>query len=416
MQLRFTPPLVVRTFGANFNQGLFATFTCLATIGTCSAVIFNSSQAQQSLGNAFDPLKKAFEASILSSGLINLGNTFKSWGESIFNSKDEFIDWLGRYFDVNGLKSGVAELYGKLKVWVEIVYNWFATKFLKFIENIPQMVKDWKKLRLSLFKWGTFLGGGGGSALWAMFGTGDNWDKLGELMGHPNFEDMMNDFNKLVQDNEEAFKDMGSEGIQDILQKYLDNPEEAQKAAKELLEEQEKKKEENKKDSEKKEEEKSDELSTQEISEKFNPQKGGNPETPGQVFSNMVQHSLKGLVDLPYSLFGVSSNLIKEKAEAGMKEYLANIENDVKTRKNKSSEVKKQFLDILSNEEERKQFIDALAKAAMKAYQGITNKKPDIETLTDEFVKGLEGSVTEICKDENNCESVDLSETLKKQG
>ncbi|OAL10541.1 hypothetical protein A6V39_00555 [Candidatus Mycoplasma haematobovis] len=100
------------------------------------------------------------------------------------------------------------------------------------------MVQNWRKLRLSLFKWGTFLGGGGGSALWAMFGSGDNWDKLSALMEREDFGEMMSTFADLVEKNDETFIKMDQDEMKEIIEKYLDDPEEAQKAAKELLEKQ----------------------------------------------------------------------------------------------------------------------------------------------------------------------------------
>ncbi|OAL10578.1 hypothetical protein A6V39_00740 [Candidatus Mycoplasma haematobovis] len=398
MQLRITPPLAVKAAGSSFKPSISAVLSGLTTAGTCTAVVLNSSGAKETITSSLGIFREAFTNSYLYDGIKKTTETFGDWFAVIINSKDDFRDWVKSYLGPDGLKSGTVEFYNKLHSWVDIVYNWFATKFIEFIGNIPEMVKNWDKLRLSLFKWGTFLGGGGGSALWAMFGTGANWSKLGDLMGHPHFEDMMNDLNQLVQDNEEAFKEMGSEGIEDILQKYLDNPEEAREAAKELLKEQ---KEMNEKDQEEKKEKQ--ELSSEEIKEKFNPSQAGQPPTVPAVFSGMVTQGLKKLLSNSYS-FAPPEDM----ARKAMNEYLSKIEADVEKEKEKSNRkpsVKAKFWDIIKDKKE--EFVNTLAIAAKKAYDNATDLK--LKTLTDKFVEAL----TAPCENEEQCDAGGLVEALE---
>ncbi|OAL10561.1 hypothetical protein A6V39_00655 [Candidatus Mycoplasma haematobovis] len=390
----------------------------MTAVGTCSTISFNLDKAN-SIGKALEPIKNTYIFNLFSKGIFNLNNTFKDWGGSIFNSKDAFIDWLNRYFDVNGFKAGVVALYEKLHNWAGIVYRWFRDKFLEFVGNIPKIVENWKQIRLSLFKWGTFLGGGGGSALWSMLGVGANWSKLGDLMGHPDFMEMMNDFNQLVQDNEEAFKEMGPEDVEDILQKYLDNPEEAKQAAKDLLQEQKERKEkeekdkENKSQEEKKDEEKqekSKELSVEEIKEKFNPSQAGQPPTVPAVFSNMVTEGLKKLQSLSYFSFGGSNLEIESKAKEGMEKYLESLKNDVEKEKAKRSRkpsVKSEFLDIIAQEKEA--LVNALATAAVKAYRSSESLK--IEALTQKFIEAL----TIPCEGGKDCDADELVKALSNE-
>ncbi|OAL10567.1 hypothetical protein A6V39_00685 [Candidatus Mycoplasma haematobovis] len=381
----------------------------MTAAGTSTAVIFNLDRAKNTVDSAFGTVKQVFLNSYLYDGIKKTGDTLKDWFTVIINSKDDFREWVKNYLGADGLKSGAVDLYRKLYDWGGIVYRWFRDKFLVFISNIPQMVKDWKKIRLSLFKWGTFLGGGGGSALWAMFSSGANFDKLGELMGRDDFEDMMNDFNKLVQDNEDSFKEMGSEGIQDIIQKYLDNPEEAKQAAKELIKEQEEK---NKENEQKKEEEKEPkkELSSEEIQDKFNPKKGGKPETPGAVFNSMVSKGIeKMLASKHASSFDSPIKSIESEIENGMREYISAIEEDLKktaAKNSKVSKAKQDFLDTIKDAKEL--FIKSLAKSVTQAYQISDSRKPE------DLKKKLAEVLTIPCLDGDDCNADGLTEVLTK--
>ncbi|OAL10559.1 hypothetical protein A6V39_00645 [Candidatus Mycoplasma haematobovis] len=412
MQLNLTPPLVVRTFGANFNQILSATFTGLTVAGTCSAVVFNFAQAQKSLGSAFDPLKKVWEASFLSSGINKLGDTFNSWAQAIFGSKDDFRSWLQRYLGIDGVKSGVSELYHKLVAWATIVYEWFRDKFIKFIGNIPDMVKNWDKLRLSLFKWGTFLGGGGGSALWAMFGSGDNWGKLADLIGNPEFEGVVDKFSKLVEENGAAFSEMNEEEAKEMFEAILDDPKEAEALLGELLDEQkeknEKKKEELKKEGKENEEPK-EELEKEEIVEKFKNSGGGSPNNPTEAFGDMVGSALQGMVDIsPTKLWDTD---IAHTAKTKMKEYIDTLRKDVE-KKARKSDVKQKFLDAIKDNETA--FILSLAEAAKKAFEAI--KKPSqqvkYEDLAKKFGEILEEEFTVEATDGDGEEGISIREKV----
>ncbi|OAL10615.1 hypothetical protein A6V39_00925 [Candidatus Mycoplasma haematobovis] len=203
MYLKLTPPFS-ELLSFNCRQLLVSCLAGTVIVGSGSVLVFNSSISTK-LNEAIRPAFAQLALTPFGKGINALGNTISEWGASVVGKKDDFQQWFQSFFNIDGIKSGTLELYEKLVAWAKIVYEWFANKFLKFIGNIPEMVKNWKELRLSLFKWGTFLGGGGGSALWAMFGNSANWSKLGDLMGHPKFEEMINDFNTLVQENPRRF-------------------------------------------------------------------------------------------------------------------------------------------------------------------------------------------------------------------
>ncbi|OAL09930.1 hypothetical protein A6V39_03395 [Candidatus Mycoplasma haematobovis] len=410
MQLRL--PLATKAVGFKFNSSVTAILSGLTAVGTCSSIIFNSESARSSISSSLSTLKNTAVTQVFLDGFNKVGNTFQNWGSAIINSKDDFVDWLERYLGINGIKSGTVALYEKLRVWVGIVYEWFATKFIKFIKNIPEMVKNWKELRLSLFKWGTFLGGGGGSAFWAMFGSGDNWGKLGELMGRPDFMDMMNDFSTLVQDNPEAFEELGAEGIEEIIEQYLEDPEKAKEAAKELIEEQKEKKEEANKDKEKDPEEKkepnSEELTADEIKEKFN-SKSGKPKDVTGVLGNVVAQGLVPILELPNSsFFGFEAEKAKKVAKEHMNKYIEELRKNIGSKK-KGPE--KEFLDLVEGNNQN-ELVEFLAGVATSAY-GKVSSNVKYEVFAQQFSKELESKITQPCEDENNCDATDLAQKFK---
>lgn len=247
-----------------------------------------------------------------------------------------------------------------------------------------------------------------------MFGSGENLGRLAELMGREDFGEMMDDFNTLVQDNPKAFEDLGAEGIEKIIEAYLDDPDKAKEAAKELIQEQKDRKEEAKEEKNKlqeKEEEKentSKELTAEEISNKFDSSKTGNPPDKGTVFKGMVDGGLKKLLFFgSYSFKPISE--IKETARKGMEEYLENLNTVVKKenkKKGKKPSVKAQFMEIINKGDNKNKLLDALADAAVKAYDKFSNKK--LESLTDEFVKAL----TKPCSGDD-CDADVLQKALK---
>ncbi|OAL10015.1 hypothetical protein A6V39_03820 [Candidatus Mycoplasma haematobovis] len=372
----------------------------MTAAGTCSAFVFNLDKANQ-FGNALSPLKNTFIVSFFSRGILNLSDTLKSWGESIVNSKDAFIDWLNRYFDVNGLKAGTVELYNKLHDWALIVYEWFATKFLRFIENIPWIVQNWKQIRLSLFKWGTFIGGGGGGALWGMFSSFDNWGKLSELMGNEDFTGAVEKFAELVDQNPDAFKDMGEEAMKEILEKIMEDPKDAKEIAEKLLQEQ---KEKNK---DKKDEEQKEELDKEQIQESFaNPK--GSPQSKEEVFGYLVGSALQSLVDVKSSAFGSPVKEIEDKTRKAMTEYIQFVKEKVnkKTREGKAS---KDFIDALGNKENT--LINELVKVATEAFD---KKRGSFENLKNSFEKIMKDRFTvEIGEGGDQSEAVELDNIIK---
>ncbi|OAL10574.1 hypothetical protein A6V39_00720 [Candidatus Mycoplasma haematobovis] len=415
MQLRFTPPLVTTVATSGFRQGISSILSGLTVAGAFSTVIFSSNLASEKVSEPLDKFVKVLKASPLYDGIAQVATTLKDWGSAVVGAKDDLKSWIERYLGADGLKSGVAQLAEKLQAWGLIVYNWFATKFIEFVKNIPKMVQEWDKLRLSLFKWGTFLGGGGSSALWAVFSSGENFDKFSKLMERDDFGEIMSSLTKLVEENNEAFNNMESEELQEIIEKFLDEPDEAKKTTEELLKKQEEKKEEAKKDPT--QEDKEPQLEEQEIKDAFSPRKGGNPQTTAEVLGSMAERGLGSLLDLPYSSFGgFSLDLARNKAKAAMNQYIQDIRSDVEKetkRKNAKPSAKKQFLDIIQASET--QFVDALAKNAMIAASNIT-KKPKLEDLAKEFAKALEGAFTTVCQDNEDCAEVDIAGLLNKKG
>ncbi|OAL10593.1 hypothetical protein A6V39_00815 [Candidatus Mycoplasma haematobovis] len=398
MQLRFTPPLVTTVATSGFRQGISSILSGLTVAGAFSTVIFSSNLASEKVSESLDKFIQGLKASLLYDGIAQVATTLKDWGSAVVGAKDDLKSWVERYLGADGLKSGVATLYEKLHVWANIVYDWFANKFLKFISNISEMVKNWKQLRLSLFKWGTFLGGGGGSALWVMFGSGENWDKLGELLGNPEFADIAEKFSKLVEDNGEAFASMDKEEAQEILEQFLENPEVAKEITEELLEDQ---KEKNK---EKKEDEKKDELSKDEIKEAFS--KGGSPKDPQGVFQNMLGGGIQSLVDLSNSFFGGS---LENTAKKAMQDYVDHLKKEVSKGevKSKADKAKQEFLKALEEDKEG-QLIKALTDSTVKAYKRVELRgKVTFEELSKELGSILESDYTEECRD--NCEGEGVS-------
>ncbi|OAL10547.1 hypothetical protein A6V39_00585 [Candidatus Mycoplasma haematobovis] len=396
MQLRFTSPLVTRVAGSSFKSSISAVLSGMTAVGTLTAVALNSGNTGSTILESLDPVKKALLNDTLLNGIQKVTETFKEWGSAIVGSKDAFKEWLDSYLGPDGFKSGTVTLYQKLNDWGLIVYRWFRDKFWKFITNIPDMVQNWRKLRLSLFKWGTFLGGGGGSALWAMFGSGDNWDKLGELMGRPDFEEIMGDLGKLMENNSDAFEKMDTEEVKEIFEKFLHETDEAKEATKELL----KKQEERQKDKSEEEKEK-EQLTEEEIQERFKPPSGGNPLDTKAVFGNMVSGGLKKLVGLfnsksKSSIEGKSPYLA---AIEGMKDYIDLIDKDIKQEQSRKKEgtPKQQFAEVIK--ENKFAFISAIAGVAEKAYRKLPTPQSNGKEVTEKemaeaFMKEFENSFT----------------------
>ncbi|OAL10522.1 hypothetical protein A6V39_00460 [Candidatus Mycoplasma haematobovis] len=419
MQLRFTPPLSVRTTGVGFKQGLSVTLTGVTTIGAFTVVTFNSDKARTSIADSFEPIKQLLGDSVFLNGINQLGETLFGWGSSIVASKDAFKEWLNNYFGPDGLKSGAVKLYEKLVAWGEIVYGWFRDKFIEFIKNIPQMVKDWDKLRLSLFKWGTFLGGGGGGALWAMFGSFDNWGKLADLMGNEEFMGAVEKFSELVDKNTDAFKDMGQEAMQEILERIMEEPKDAKEIIEDLLKEQKDMAEKEKKEREEKqqkgekvedEEQKEPQLEQEHIKESLKKSKGS-PQSKEEVFGYLVGDALKSLMSMPNS-FDSPITAIKERAKDAINKYMSNVKEESK-KKTKVGKANLEFLEAFGQDEEKqKQFVDELANIAKSAfsigYQSFDELARAFEKIMqDKFTVPMEGNGEE-------GEGVDLSNMVKK--
>lgn len=404
MQLSFAP-LLARTSIFSFKQGLSGALTIITTVGAISVVAFNVANTKDSLVKALEPLSKLLKNSSLLNGITELGSKLHSWGSAIVGTKDAFKEWLSNYLGPHGFKAGVAKLYEKLYDWAYVVYSWFRDKFLIFIQKIPDMVKNWDKLRLSLFKWGTFLGGGGGAALWAMFGSGENLDKLGELMARDDFEEIMSDLGKLLENNSETFENMDTEEVQAILEKFLHETDDAKAATKELLKQEEEKKktaaEEAKKEEKEQDKEKMEEkLTEEEIKKAFAPPSGGAPKTMKQAFGKMTALGFKNVVDLQKSF--LSDESARTVAIKGMKKYIELLEKDIEQdkKRNKEDKIKTQFVATINKDKEK--FINALGDVVETASENLRkrgNYDFKLDDLVKEFLSTFEAKYTTVAAD-----------------
>ncbi|OAL10558.1 hypothetical protein A6V39_00640 [Candidatus Mycoplasma haematobovis] len=373
----------------------------ITTVGTLTAVALNAGSSKDSIIQSLEPIKKALLNDVLLSGISKVGDTLYQWGTAIVATKDDFKVWLHNYLGADGLKSGVVALYEKLYGWIEIVYTWFKDKFIDFVKNISKIVENWKQIRLSLFKWGTFIGGGGGGALWGMFSSFDNWGRLSELMGNEDFTGAVEKFAELVDKNSDAFKDMGEEAMKEILEKIMEDPKEAKEIAKELLEEQDKKNE------GKREEDKKEELKKEQIHESF-AQPKGSPKNEGEVLGYLMGNAIQGLTNL--SSF---EGAIEFKAKEAMNKYMAHIEEEAK-KDTKVGRANKAFLDAINGKKE--ELIRELGKVAEKAFRKTEKTgKIEFEVLSKAFEEAMQSTFTVPIKDgEDSSNAVSLEGVVQK--
>lgn len=230
-----------------------------------------------------------------------------------------------------------------------------------------------------------------------MFGSGANLGQLGELMSNPKFAEMMERFGDLFNENREAFDELGADGIQEILEEYLNNPEKADKAAEELKKDQQEKKEKAEKEAKDKNEEMKEEeskLTAQEIMEKYKPSKTGNPPDKATMLGSMVRGSLSAILKVPRSFAaGVSYYAIREGAKKAIEDYLEKLQKDLESRP-KKSKVKEDFFNIVNGKKDP--FIKGIVDATEKAYRKFEEQKPEekdkekqLAKLTQEFINAI---------------------------
>lgn len=209
-------------------------------------------------------------------------------------------------------------------------------------------------------------------------------------MNHPKFGEIMQNFNTLLEENQEALEELGEDGLKAIIEEYLENPDKANEAAEALNKESKERKERaEQKAKEKEENQEPEKLSSTEILEQFKPSKGGNPPNRATMLGDMIKEGLRELLKSPNSSFSFEAH--SSRARRSMEKYLDNIRSDVESKLNKSK-VKEEFWNIVK--EKKEEFLKGLANAAEIAYSRFENQQSVSETeklekLTKEFINAL---------------------------